>query len=300
MLLKPEACSTPDASGKCKKVDKPLHHLIYKFVMMISTRLAVFTTFAVLAVVPLVVAPVVSMEEELGYIYDNLKRPPCRNTPTPPRQWACQDSRLQFPTVECIKKDMLTCGLVNESDPLFASFGASHRDLITFSSKVRHTQFVSFYNMMGPDWCAAVLPNPKYTMKDGSPRELLFNIRLGQAFASVCRGNAFLIIPSLVGLADIVPALRDEGFGRPFGKGAFRYPYKAEVSHMGFKRYNIWRDFEFPALQRNEIVRLLVSVVSELNFQPHLDWFRGDKTPLLPFVDADALPVPPVDDTWKD
>ncbi|KAF9695708.1 hypothetical protein EKO04_006371 [Ascochyta lentis] len=42
-----------------------------------------------------------------------------------PRTWACLDPKLEFPTVDCIVKDLKACGTLETNPLLLYSFGAT-------------------------------------------------------------------------------------------------------------------------------------------------------------------------------
>lgn len=54
---------------------------------------------------------------------------PCKNGPWWLKKWACASRNIDFPTVECLKKDMETCGNVSSGPSIFYSFGAETVDV---------------------------------------------------------------------------------------------------------------------------------------------------------------------------
>lgn len=292
---------------QCSCRDPPIHaHML----TMAAIRITVLATVLALTALPRTTLAQQPSAAELRegddqkYAEAYLVAKRCQNVPRNGARWACQDPDLAFPTVKCLKKDLVTCGLVRSSDPLFWSFGAHLNEIIDFTRQAPQKWYVSYDAILGVEWVDAVMSNPKFQGLHDSPRDNVFAARLGQAFASVCRGQAYLIVASRPGwgggalFQKRYSNLRDYGVGGPYKPGALQYSFKAKTSNAGYKRYNVWRDFEFPALQRNGRVANLTTVAADEGYKPVVDWRKGD-APSLKLVDADTLPVPPADDYWK-
>jgi hypothetical protein len=52
------------------------------------------------------------------------------------QRWACKDPQLQFPTVACLARDILTCGKVKDNWCVFYSMGAKVPTLKTMPTKI--------------------------------------------------------------------------------------------------------------------------------------------------------------------
>lgn len=220
----------------------------------------------------------------------------CEFRPSPPDRWACQSPELEFPTVDCIRKDLLICGNGMLRNPLFWSFGATVEDYRDFMSSLR-LGFVNYNLILGPEWFWDVFANPNFAVIPGTPRFDLLVSRISMAWASICRGVAYLVVKQRNGTANFNPR-GDPGIGGPKGQGAYQYSFPGLTSRSGYKQYNKWRVFEFPALQRNENISSVITADVSKDFERRRDWRFGNNNFLLPILNPDQVPVPPFNDTW--
>ncbi len=51
------------------------------------------------------------------------------------QRWACEDPQLQFPTVACLARDILTCGKVKDNWCVFYSMGAKGSDAQDYANE---------------------------------------------------------------------------------------------------------------------------------------------------------------------
>ena len=220
----------------------------------------------------------------------------CEFRPSPPNRWACQSFELEFPTVDCIRKDLLTCGNAIIHNPLFWSFGTTAEDYLDFMSSLR-LGFVNYNLLLGPEWFWDVFANPKFAVVPGTPRYDLLVSRISLAWASICRGIAYLVVKQRNGTANF-DSRGDPGIGGHKGRGAYQYSFPGLTSRSGYKQYNKWRVFEFPALQRNKNVSSVITADVSKDFELTRDWRFGQNSSLMPVLDPDQIPVPPINDTW--
>ncbi len=110
-------------------------------------------------------------------------------------------------------------------------------------------------------------------------REDIYIRKLSQAFASVCEGDAYLMV------------LKRNGQGG--GVGVFQTPWVADDKDPSDIRDNVWEDYEFPSLQLNMRVPGIYSVDMSNGNQPTLDWVRGRDPQTRQPADVEAIPLPP-------
>ena len=102
----------------------------------------------------------------------------------------------------------------------------------------------------------------------------VFVARLSQALAQGSSGTAYVAV---------MQHKSEKG-----GQGAYQLPKDPEDPNYP----NVWRTYEFPALQRNSAVTSVISVAQNENWEPSRDWTKDGGQEKLPFADADKLPVP--------
>ncbi|BCR91413.1 uncharacterized protein ACHE_70256S [Aspergillus chevalieri] len=195
----------------------------------------------------------------------------CKNRP---KKWACESKKIDFPTVECLKKDMETCGNVGTGPTIFYSFGA---ETIEVRKPVRDTK-----NPKGVMWNDALdasytemLAKRKNTFKlDRPERQKVYNARYAEALASLSKGEVFFGVLHYN--------------GKYGGHGAYQNVRTGESPED-----NTWIQYEFPTLQhKSRATKVTTFAISDGSY--HVDWERGVKGDLKPYHDASKLAVPVV------
>ena len=102
----------------------------------------------------------------------------------------------------------------------------------------------------------------------------VFIARLSQALALGSSGTAYIAVMQHKGVLG--------------GQGAYQLPKATDDPDCP----NVWRTYEFPALQRNSAVTSVISVAQSKNWEPSRDWTKDGGQEKLPFADADKLPDP--------
>ncbi|KAI4253230.1 MAG: hypothetical protein LQ352_003809 [Teloschistes flavicans] len=237
--------------------------------------------------------------------------PPCKNRPpndetwAPDGGWACDASKVDFPTVECLASDMRACG--NIAGPsVFYSFGAKTPDIIPFRNGLI-PRGVMFNDVLDDDYVKNVISRvEKFRLGDKTigtsglnanlTRADIYTYRLSEAFARVSTGTAYIVVLDYYGdrTANYVEGLRG-AFQKPKSKIA---PPNTPVNQQELLTPNTWRVFEFPTLQRNSAILQVVSVdlanatSIPLPYTQHVDWRPSDPGTLLPESYANEIPLP--------
>ena len=75
-------------------------------------------------------------------------------------------------------------------------------------------------------------------------------------------------------------------YGLGGGEGAYQLPLTPGPPA------NIWRSYEFPAIQHKSAVTLLLSAAEDENWLPREAWRKGDGQEELEFLDTNDIPNP--------
>ncbi|KAI9884424.1 MAG: hypothetical protein M1823_003778 [Watsoniomyces obsoletus] len=168
--------------------------------------------------------------------------------------WECLKADITFPTVECLKKDMRTCGIVG-AKTIFDSFGDRTDEVTPFRDQ---KEGVMFDDAMEDDWWRKMHENPTFQLRDPS-RQRAFIARFIEAMAEMSRGEVYLAVPG-----DIITI-----------GGAYASPNN--------RKHTFWHDLWFPRLQRNPLVTrvTLVDITTkehnQQTFPQHEGWLPSDK-----------------------
>ncbi|KAF3021007.1 hypothetical protein E8E14_010700 [Neopestalotiopsis sp. 37M] len=203
----------------------------------------------------------------------------CQNE-SPPGGWACQQAEITFPTLECIKADLATCGLINSGSTVFYSMGATTVATRTGLRDKLSPRGIMFNDAMGQRWWQIVGGNPGV---DGSRPD--FNLVGQQARQDYLR-NLFAIAmaQSSSGEVFLVTGSRTSAASDPGPPGIFQNPIQLP---------NIWRQMELPNLQRNPDITAITHVDMGKNFARNTDWRQGDGNLYpLPDIDFGSPPAP--------
>ena len=197
----------------------------------------------------------------------------CPSGPANGAQWACQDSKIDFPTVECLVADMKTCGLIGAGgrSTVFYSMGATTVQARTKFRDTLNPKGIMFNDALDENYWNKVFDAPKFHL-DQAERTTILVARYAEAMATVSTGEAFIVV------------LKYNGDGG--GQGAYQLP--KDTSNP-----NVWRTYEFPTLQRNPAITKVTSVDLSNNQHQQVDWQPNNNDPQLPASDASDLVVPP-------
>lgn len=197
-----------------------------------------------------------------------------------PKQWACLDPKIEFPTVECIVADLKACGTLDNSRVLLYSYGAT---TVEVREKVRDTlgdpRPVMFNDALPTEWDKAIFNEPRFGLTQGkiadpdvNKRNEAFVNRFSSALTVAAKGQVIMVTKS-----------RDSKYG---GSGAYSKPNPADA------KPNVWRNFEFPLAQRNPDVTQVVSyALDEDPLRPVVDFEPGKGHEMLPMP---TFPDPPL------
>ena len=197
----------------------------------------------------------------------------CPGGPATGAQWACQAPDVPFPTVACLTADMRTCGLIGQDgrSTVFYSFGVATVQARTQFRDTLDPKGVMFNDALDEDYWNSVLNDPKFHL-DINGRRAVLVARYAEAMATVSTGEVFLVVKKYDG----------EGGGQ----GAYQNPLP------GDNTVNVWRNYEFPTLQRNAAVTKVTSLDLTDNLKRHVDWQPNSGNEELPAHPADGLEVP--------
>ena len=121
-------------------------------------------------------------------------------------------------------------------------------------------------------WWNAIPKRFPVLSNEGANKHPEFTNRYSQAMALAARGTVYVVV------------LQRNGEGG--GIGAYQLPNKPSPP-------NVWRTYEFPAIQhKNAAVTSVKSVDASNDFAISEDWINGEGGEILPFVDANDLPSP--------
>lgn len=195
-------------------------------------------------------AIIASAEDPDDDVPTNLDYRICQNRPigqhgwkhwAPEGGWACDQSKVDFPTVECLAADMRSCGNVGPNT-VFYSFGAGTHDARDFRDTL-HPQGTMFNDAIDFYYMNYVInPVAKFGLSqaqvrgaDGMNRHDILTARLCQALASTSSGSAYLVVKSYGG-----DPVANQG-GLP---GIFQRPLPGPQP-------NQWTTYELGTLQQN-------------------------------------------------
>ncbi|KAK3169721.1 hypothetical protein OEA41_009105 [Lepraria neglecta] len=235
---------------------------------------------------------------------------PCQNRPigqpdwklwAPEGGWACDQSKVDFPTVECLVADMKSCGNIGDNT-VFYSFGASTPDARAFRDTLQPQG--TMFNDALDDYYSQYIINKvdKFGLWQGQVkgtsglntdlnRNDIFTGRYCEAMATASSGTAYLVVLNYNG-----DSVANQG-GKP---GIFQNP----LPNTG---PNQWRRWEFGTLQQNAAIMQIVSIdlagimTSSAGIPPytqHVDWTsNGPGKPITdqqPTGNAGQIPLPPI------
>ena len=199
---------------------------------------------------------------------ETLKWDICKNRPANGAQWACEDSSISFPTVDCLLADMKTCGNVGVNQ-VFYSFGTRTFQARQGLRDKLNPVGVMFNDALEDAYFENVLTRFQL---DDTQRQQVFVARYSTALAQAATGSQAYIVVA-----------RYNGDGG--GAGAYQLPTDQT-------KPNQWRMYEFPTLQRNTNIQRVITVDVSANYAQTVDWSRGDQNQILPQSPAASMPVP--------
>ncbi len=211
----------------------------------------------------------------------------CIHRPLPGQRWACGDPKLQFPTVTCLTKDVLTCGKVKKNWCVFYSMGAVGTDALDYANDDMaglNGVGVTFHMALDDKYIKQVIGQERFRITDTTSknaahlnRQNIYVRKLSQVFASVCTENAFVMV------------LKRNG--KSGGVGAYQTPWVNLAKPVGDRHDNVWENDEFPPLQLNDKIKRVYSVDVSNNNRRTIDWTQGQ--PKKPLRNVEAIPLPP-------
>ena len=209
----------------------------------------------------------------------------CKHRPLPGQRWACEDPKLQFPTVACLAKDILTCGKVGKNWCVFYSMGAKGYDALAYAND-EYTGLngvgVTFHMAFDDEYIERVIGESRFRIGDNAEnaahltRANIYVRKLSQAFASVCTGNAFVMVL--------------QRYGKGGGVGAYQTPWAPSTRPVESRQDNVWENDEFPALQLNDKIERVYSVDLSNKNRRTIDWTKGEAR--KPLRNVEAIPLP--------
>lgn len=212
-------------------------------------------------------------------------RPPLKEVWTPckhrPKKWACEDRKIDFPTVECLRKDMQTCGNVGTGPRIFYSFGAKTVQVRKPVRDTKNPKGVMWNDALDNTYTDMLHAREKKFRLGLSSRQKVYNARYAEAFASLTKGEVFFGVANYTGSDET----GDEG---PGGHGAYQ-----NVKRNHKPEDNVWLQYEFPTLQHKSQATK-VTTFSVSNGSYNVDWERRKRGKMLEYKDTSKLPVPPV------
>lgn len=188
---------------------------------------------------------------------------------TRPPQWACEHHSVTFPTVDCLKEDMRTCGVIGTGPSVFYSFGASTVQAREKCRDQLDPRGVMFNDALDGDYFIEVLARPDFDLKEDN-RKMIFRDRYSQALAELAKDEVFMVVLNYNG---------DYG-----GQGIYQNQRVNEDP-------NVWTRVELPTLQRNREVKKVSSFSINDGNKYSVDWEPGNGQ-VLPLHDTRQTPVP--------
>lgn len=191
----------------------------------------------------------------------------CRNFAgdAPSGGWNSVKDDVNFPTVETIMADMTACGNVGRGPTMFYSFGVATKTARTSFRDTLTPRAIMFNDALPDSWTVALNKVSRFQLHEGTSQTILTQ-RWATALARLSKGEVFLVVKNRDG---------DNG-----GVGAYQLPNSDD------NLINVWRDFEFPALQRNTAITRVTCVAINDNLRRHTDWEPNNaaRYPTLPVV----------------
>ena len=218
---------------------------------------------------------------------------PCLHRPNIGQRWACQDPALNFPTVACLIRDILTCGKVQQNSCVFYSFGAKGFEARSFAENELGGRGVTFRGALDDDYMTRVVQHPRFgdvgqaklyaprlVNSENLNRREIFARKVAQAFASVCSDQAYLMI------------LHYNGTGG--GVGIYQSPWEPKNKPARDIKDNVWQKDEFTQLTNNNKINKIWSIDISNSNSKSPDWAKGggQRVPR----NIDAMQLPPL--TW--
>ncbi|KAL8792757.1 MAG: hypothetical protein Q9195_004644 [Heterodermia aff. obscurata] len=227
----------------------------------------------------------------------------CNARPAAGEKWACEADDLDFPTVECLVQDHITCDVVNKdgANTVFYSFGAGTVDARPNVRDKLTPKGVMFNDglMNDADWWPKVAANPRYHIGDRTiindanknsnymSRENIFVARMSEALARVSENDVYLVYDQEVGKGG-----KDGDLGGIYQKAP-------DIDHNNpdplKKQPNAWRTWEFPTIQKYSSVQKIYGVDKSQGYPlTNVEWTRGTGQKELPDSYASELELPPL------
>lgn len=191
-------------------------------------------------------------------VYSPADYRPCKNRPSgdehwaPEGGWACDQSKVDFPTVDCLAADMRACGNVGNNS-VFYSFGAHTIDARPFRDTL-HPQGTMFNEALDDDYIKFIVnpANDQFYLSAidvrgtsglnlGMNRQDIWIARYSEAFAQVSTDTAYIVVLNYGG---------DPQYNRGGRPGSFQTPRPADLQRNPNPNQNIWGLYELPTLQR--------------------------------------------------
>lgn len=179
----------------------------------------------------------------------------------PPGGWNCAKSTVKFPTVDCIKADMEACGMIGTGPTVFYSMGAGANKARIMVRDKLSPKGVMFNDALPQAWTDALKVVTRFSLTSAKAQTVMA-AKISVALAELTSGEAIVVVKK-----------RDGDFG---GVGAYQDP---DPDIDG----NVWRDYEFPTLQKNSAVTKVICIGLEgEQAGVHVtDWTRGGKDEVL-------------------
>ncbi|KAI1119752.1 hypothetical protein F5Y10DRAFT_291151 [Nemania abortiva] len=203
---------------------------------------------------------------------DNENWADCLN-PEPEGGWACNKPELSFPNLECIKADLMSCGILGRGPTVFYSMGATTVEVRQGLRDQLTPKGVMFNDAMGRQWWEPIGARTDFHLEQPE-RQAYFRNLFAIAMAQLSFGEVFLATRSRISKAE-----------PPGDPGIFQNPITFP---------NIWREMELPTLMRNTDITAITHVDIENDYQRTTDWRQGDDPERFPLPDVDPNNPPPI------
>ncbi|KAG8527934.1 uncharacterized protein KY384_006850 [Bacidia gigantensis] len=227
----------------------------------------------------------------------------CNARPPNGQKWACEDDRLDFPTVDCLVQDIRTCDLLNKdgAPTVFYSFGVATKDARPNVRDKLNPHGVMFNDglMSDADFWPKVVAKDKFKIADptrmndpskrsnGLNRNDIFVARMSEALARASTNDVYVVYK-----AEVAGGGKDGDLG-----GIYQLPLPIDLNNpdMVKRLPNAWRTWEFPTIQKATQVQKVYGVDQSKNYPlTNVEWTRGTGQKELPDSYASDLELPPL------
>lgn len=196
----------------------------------------------------------------------------CPNDP-PPAGWACLGDNIRFPTLDCIRADIVSCGNIGSGPTVFYSFGVATQEVRENVRDKLDPRGMMFNDALDSSWWDGVTNTERFGLADNQARQAYLRNIYAAAMAQASAGEVFLVTAS-----------RTSAATDPEQPGIFQNPLNPND--------NIWREFELPNLQRNDQIDAITNVAKDEDWAKTTDWRRGDDNVFpLPDIDPNNPPA---------